>query len=73
MTVHIYIPGPDDRPAESKLFAENLGLILDKAQVIIGTPRYIFCTFDSAFISVILVHGGMIPLGVLSQLWQRAS
>jgi hypothetical protein len=78
MTIHIYTPGPDDRPAEtkeaeSKLFAENLGLILDKAQVIIDTPRYFFCTFDSAFISVMFVHGGMIPLGVLSLLWQKGN
>ncbi len=76
MTVHIYTPGRDDRPAdvivsETKLFRENLPLLLEKADVIINTPRYFFCTFDSAFIPLMFIHGGMIPLGILSLLWQQ--
>ena len=60
------------RQAESKLFREQLPLVLANADRILATARYFYCQFDDAYLSAIwLSGGGPIPLGALLLLWRR--
>lgn len=58
--------------AEDKLFSENIQLLLDNTDIILGNEKYFYCKFGSAYISMPYISGGgLIPLGILILLWKE--
>lgn len=62
----------DRKSRESRLLAENLGLLQARAEEIISRPECFFCQLVIAYVSLPMISGeGPIPLGVLLQLWRE--
>lgn len=55
---------------DEELLFENLDLILEYQDLILQSPKYYGCIVFSAYMSIIFLQGGYIPLGILLSLWK---
>ena len=49
---------------------ENLDLILEYQDLILQSPKLYGCIINPAYMSIIFLQGGYIPLGILLSLWK---
>ncbi len=55
---------------DKELLLENLDLILENQDLILRSPKLYGCIVYPAYMSIIFLQGGYIPLGLLLTLWK---